>query len=420
MNDHKNESVKRSGTTKIQVLLLEGIHPSAFKAFSDLGYIVEQHTGALSEKELIDHISNVHILGIRSKTQVTRKVLDASKNLLAIGCFCIGTNQVDLDESRKRGIAVFNSPYANSRSVAEMTLANIINLSRRICERNTEMHLSTWMKTATGCKEVRGKTLGIVGYGHIGSSLSVLAEALGMRVVFNDIKQIMPLGSARQCDTFKELLEISDFVSLHVPGGKETQDLISHDEISSMKRGAKLINASRGTVVNIDALSEAISSKHVGGAAVDVFPTEPSANGLNVFMSPLTNLPNVILTPHIGGSTEEAQVSISTEVSRALMSFVQSGVTSGCVNLPELNLKSLVAGTVRIVNIHKNVPGVLRKINKVFADYNIESQESQSLGQIAYMSIDIILSKNQIDKQMSYVQDVLASISEVISIRVLY
>ncbi|ORZ31802.1 hypothetical protein BCR44DRAFT_1441660 [Catenaria anguillulae PL171] len=411
----------RFDQSQIKVLLLESVSPVAIQTLEAAGYQVESVKGALSEAELVERIQDVHVLGIRSKTKVTATVLAAARRLLVIGCFCIGTNQVDLAAASKRGVAVFNSPYANSRSVAEMTLANIINLSRQLGDRNNEMHKGEWNKVSKGCYEVRGKTLGIIGYGHIGSQLSVLAEALGIRVVYHDVIQIMPLGSARQLRSLDEVLGCADFVTLHVPETPDTKLMMGVKELAKMKKGSYLINASRGTVVDIDALAGALRAGHLAGCAVDVYPWEPATNG-PLFESPLVGCPNTLLSPHIGGSTEEAQRAIGLEVSRALVSWVAEGVSFGSVNLPGLALKPLVPNpmTIRVTNIHRNVPGVLRKINLLLAEFNIERQSSDSNGEVAYLVADVTLDQGKLEDQLRTVHEGISKLEENIMVRVFY
>jgi D-3-phosphoglycerate dehydrogenase len=341
---------------------------------------------------------DVHVIGIRSKTKLTEKVLREAKNLLVIGCFCIGTNQVDLEYAAKNGIAVFNSPFANSRSVAELVIAEIITLARQLGDRSNEMHRGTWNKVSNKCWEVRGKTLGIVGYGHIGSQLSVLAEAMGMSVVYYDVVTLMAIGTAKQVPTLEDLLQEADFVTLHVPETPETKNMISTAQFQQMKSGSYLINASRGTVVDIPALINAMRSGKVAGAAIDVYPNEPGGNGdyftnsLNTWAEDLRGLNNIILTPHIGGSTEEAQRAIGVEVAEALVRYINQGITIGSVNLPEITLRSLTLDEpdhARVIYIHRNVPGVLRKVNEILADHNVDKQISDSKGDIAYLMADV-------------------------------
>jgi len=331
----------------------------------------------------------VHILGIRSKTHVTAEVLANAKRLLTLGCFCIGTNQVDLDAANRRGIPVFNAPFSNTRSVAELVISEVVALARQLGDRSREVHEGNWKKTADGSHEIRGKTLGIVGYGHIGSQVGVLAEAMGMRVVFFDVMTKLPMGNNKSLPTLEELLKVSDFVTLHVPATPQTKMMISAPQLAVMKRGAHLINNSRGSVVDIDALAAAIKEGRVGGAAVDVFPEEPEGNGTG-FQSALRGLPNVILTPHIGGSTEEAQESIGYEVATSLTKFTNTGTTTGTVNFPAVELP-LLPGMHRILNVHKNVPGVLRDVNKIIADLNanIVGQVLATDSNIGYLVMDV-------------------------------
>jgi D-3-phosphoglycerate dehydrogenase len=341
---------------------------------------------------------DIHVIGIRSKTKLTSRVLEAARNLQVIGCFCIGTNQVDLKTAASLGIAVFNSPFSNSRSVAELTIAEIIALARQLGDRSAELHAGIWNKVSTGCWEVRGKTLGIVGYGHIGSQLSVLAEQMGMTVIYYDVMPLMALSTSKQVNSLETLLAKSDFVTLHVPETADTKDLIGPAQFEQMKSGSYLINNSRGSVVDIPALIEAMRSGRLAGAALDVYPNEPGGNGdyfnssLNNFTDDLRKLKNIILTPHIGGSTEEAQSAIGVEVSQFLVRYVNEGSTQGSVNLPEVVLRSLTIDEpnhARVIYIHKNVPGVLRRVNDVLADHNIDKQMTDSKGEIAYLMADI-------------------------------
>jgi D-3-phosphoglycerate dehydrogenase / 2-oxoglutarate reductase len=375
--------------SKIRILLLEGCHQSAVDLFSAEGFAVETCPKALSEEELSNRIRGVHVLGIRSKTRVTEAVLANADRLLAIGCFCIGTDQVDLAAAEAQGVPVFNAPFSNTRSVAELVLAEIIALSRNITDKSADLHNGIWSKSAAGAFEVRGKTLGIIGFGHIGSQLSIIAEALGMEVIYYDSVSVLPIGRAVAKDSLDDLLADADFVSLHVPRSPATANLISTAELARMKPGSKLINASRGSVVDIDALAAAISSGHIGGAAVDVFPTEPAKNGPG-FESPLCGLPNVILTPHIGGSTAEAQLNIGREVATALTNYVNVGSTTGAVNFPRLDMP-LSVNSHRVLNVHKNVPGVLRDINKIISECgaNVAAQVLGTSTHIGYIIIDV-------------------------------
>ena len=376
--------------SKIRFLLLEGVHQNAVDTLHAAGYTnIEYITGALPEAELKEKIADAHFIGIRSRTQLTEDVLECAQKLIAVGCFCIGTNQVDLNAARERGIAVFNAPYSNTRSVAELVLAQAIMLIRGIPERNAACHRGGWMKSATDSYEIRGKKLGIVGYGSIGTQLSVLAEALGMQVYYYDVVAKLPLGNATQVATLHELLAMSDVVSLHVPELPSTQWMIGEKEIRTMKKGSILMNAARGTVVVIEALAEAIKDKHLLGAAIDVFPVEPRANG-EEFESPLRGFDNVILTPHIGGSTQEAQANIGLEVAEKLVKYSDNGTSVSSVNFPEVALPSH-PGKHRILHIHQNIPGMMGAINKVFADnkINVSGQFLQTNETVGYVVIDI-------------------------------
>ncbi|CDS09146.1 Putative D-3-phosphoglycerate dehydrogenase 2 [Lichtheimia ramosa] len=417
----KPKVLRPFNTSEVKILLLENVNETAVKAFKKQGYQVETYSKALVGDELIEKIKDVHVIGIRSKTKLTKQVLDAAHNLLVIGCFCIGTNQVDLHAAATKGIAVFNSPFSNSRSVAELVIGEIITLARQLGDRNREMHQGVWNKVSKGCYEIRGKVLGIVGYGHIGSQLSVLAEAMGMTVYFYDVLQIMPLGTAKQVDTLEELLSVADFVSLHVPELEETKNMMGEREIMGyMKKGSYLLNNARGTVVHLPALAKALQSGHLAGAAVDVYPKEPAANGPHFNDYPdLLECPNLILTPHIGGSTEEAQRMIGIEVSTALIRFINEGGSLGAVNFPEIDLRAIreEEKVVRVLYIHKNVPGVLREINEIFADHNVEKQYSDSKGDVAYVMADIA-DVSQEDLHKLY--DAINSTSANIRTRVLY
>ena len=373
----------------IKILLLENVHPVAEEAFTAGGFQVETVKGALSEDELAHRVRDVHILGIRSKTQVTPRVLDEARRLLSVGAFCIGTNQIATAHANRCGVPVFNAPFSNTRSVAELIMAEIVMLSRHLGDRSREVHSGTWKKVAVGSHEVRNRTLGIVGYGHIGSQIGVLAEAFGMRVVFFDIVAKLPMGNNRSLAKLEDVLAISDFVTLHVPETPQTKNMIGAEELAQMKPGACLLNASRGTVVQIEPLADAIRRGHVSGAAVDVYPDEPEGNS-DGFASPLRGLPNVILTPHIGGSTEEAQEAIGREVSSALIKYINTGATTGAVNFPQIEIP-LVEGTHRILNVHRNVPGVLRDINKIVSDCNanIRAQVLSTDADIGYLIMDL-------------------------------
>jgi D-3-phosphoglycerate dehydrogenase len=375
---------------KIKVLLLEGIHPKAVENFQEAGYTnIEILSKALPEKELIEKLTDVRIIGIRSATQMTASVIQNAKKLIAIGCFCIGTNQVDLNAARDRGIPVFNAPYSNTRSVAELVLAEMIMLLRGIPEKNAQTHRGIWNKAVPSAHEIRGKRLGIIGYGNIGSQLSIMAEALGMRVIFYDIVKKLPLGNAQQVENLEHLLSESDVVTLHVPETAATKGMIGQTELNLMKQGSVLINASRGTVVDIDALSKALESKKLYGAALDVFPIEPHSKD-EPFCSPLCSFDNTILTPHIGGSTMEAQANIGEEVAQKLIKYSDNGSTVSAVNFPEVSLPPH-PGSHRLINIHKNVPGILSKINRVFSEksINITGQYLRTNESIGYVVIDV-------------------------------
>lgn len=373
----------------LRILLTENIHPVAQQRLIDEGFKVDLISHSPSEEELLKLLPNYDVLGIRSKTEITKKVLDNNKHLVAIGCFCIGTNQVDLVSACRDGVPVFNAPHSNTRSVAELVIAEMIALSRQLGDRNTQAHTGGWVKSAEGSHEVRGKTLGIVGYGHIGSQVSVLAEAMGLRVIFFDVVKKLPLGNASSKATLEELLAEADYVTLHVPETPETKDMISKKELMTMKKGAFLINASRGTVVVIDDLVVALKEKHLGGCAIDVFPEEPASNKVK-FVSPLQGLANVILTPHIGGSTEEAQYNIGAEVAESFRRYLRIGSSSGAVNFPNVDLP-VKQGTSRILNVHRNEPGVLGEINGIIskAGANIEGQYLSTDERIGYLVMDV-------------------------------
>ena len=400
--------------SEIKILLLENIHPIATEALAAEGFQVETVKGALSEAELAARIRDVHVLGIRSKTHVTPRVIDEARRLLTIGAFCIGTNQIALGHASRHGVPVFNAPFSNTRSVAELILAEIVMLSRHLGDRVREVHDGKWRKVAVGSHEVRGRTIGIVGYGHIGSQIGVLAEAFGMRVVFYDIAAKLPMGNNRAMGSLEDVLEQADFVTLHVPETPQTKNMIGAAELARMKSGACLLNASRGTVVVIDALAEALRSGHIGGAAVDVYPSEPETNS-DGFQSPLRGLGNVILTPHIGGSTEEAQEAIGKEVSASLIKFVNQGATTGSVNFPQIEIP-ITKGAHRILNIHRNVPGVLRDINKIVSDRNanIRTQMLATDPDIGYLIMDL-------DQDVSNdVKNAVAALETNIRTRILY
>jgi D-3-phosphoglycerate dehydrogenase / 2-oxoglutarate reductase len=400
---------------KIRILFLENISDAAVKNFRSHEYSnVEKITKALTEEDLIKEIKDVHILGIRSKTQITKKVLDAAKKLQAIGCFCIGVNQVDLKAATKNGVVVFNAPYSNTRSVAELVIGLSIILIRRIPDKNKAAHEGTWMKDAKNSFELRGKTMGIIGYGNIGSQVSVLAEAIGMKVIFYDVETKLPLGNAEDAKSLKELLTRADIVTLHVPETSQTQNLINKSNLKYFKKGAILINYARGEVVDLEALRKAIIDGNIGGAAVDVFPVEPEKNG-DRFQTPLQDLPNVILTPHIGGSTEEAQENIGADVSAKLFNYLEKGITFGSHTVPALALPPL-EGSHRILHIHNNVPGVLSEINTTLSKNNINilGQYLKTNDEIGYVVLDV-------DRQISSkALQLLKEVKQTIKVRMLY
>jgi D-3-phosphoglycerate dehydrogenase len=374
---------------KMKILLLEGIHPGCHDRLAQAGYQAEVRKGALSEAELCEVIPSIHLLGIRSKTQVSARVLKAGKNLLSVGCFCIGTDQVDLEVAAREGVPVFNAPFSNTRSVAELTLAEVVMLARQAAHKSQLMHRGVWEKSADGCVEVRNKSIGIIGYGHIGPQVGLLAEAFGMRVYFYDTLGKLPLGNAVAVESLDELLGVSDFVTLHVPDTAETRGMIGAPQIAKMKEGAFLLNLSRGRIVDLFAVKEAILSHKLGGVAVDVFPEEPSSND-EPFECVLSGLNNVIMTPHIGGSTAEAQRNIGLEVANTLIKFTETGSTTGAVNFPQVELP-LVRESHRILNIHRNVPGVLSSINTIIAEMgaNIRSQYLGTHNDVGYLIIDV-------------------------------
>jgi D-3-phosphoglycerate dehydrogenase len=411
---HVSEHTTSFPKDRIKVLLLENIHPSAHELFRADGVHLETLPGALGEDELARRIEDVHVLGIRSKTRVTERSLAGARRLLSVGCFCIGTNQVDLRGANRRGIPVFNAPFSNTRSVAEMIMSEIVMLARRLGDRAREMHAGQWRKVATGSFEVRGKTLGIVGYGHIGRQIGVIAEALGMRVLFFDVAAKLPMGNNRSTKTLEELLGASDFVTLHVPETPQTRGMMGQAEIAAMRAGSYLLNASRGTVIDIGALAEALKSGHLAGAAIDVFPEEPETNS-DSFKSPLQGLTNVVMTPHIGGSTAEAQEAIGHEVGSALIKFVNGGVTTGAVNFPQVDGPP-TPGKHRILNVHRNVPGVLRDINRIVSEKgaNIAAQVLATDPDIGYLVMDL-------DQDVSNdVKNAVAVLETSIKTRILY
>lgn len=410
--EKKNTSYPKE---KINILLLENISEKAVNHIKSQGYVnVKKLSGALGEEELIKEIKDVHLIGIRSKTQITEKVLEAATKLQAIGCFCIGVNQVNLKAATNKGVVVFNAPYSNTRSVAELVIGLSILLIRKIIDKNKAAHEGIWMKDAKGSYELRGKTLGIVGYGNIGSQVSVLAEAVGMKVIYYDVVTKLPLGNANQVRSLKELLGQSDIITLHVPETNQTKNLINKNTLKQFKKGSILLNYARGEVVDLDALRKCILEGQISGAAVDVFPWEPEKNG-DRFQSPLQDLPNVILTPHIGGSTEEAQQNIGEDVSNKLVQYLERGVTIGSHTVPELALP-IQEGAHRILHIHRNVPGVLSAINTQLSKHNINivGQYLKTNEQIGYVVLDV-------DRGLSkQALQLLKEVKETIKVRMVY
>ena len=400
---------------KINILLLENISEKAVAHIKEHGYVsVRKLNGALSEEELMKEVKDVHLLGIRSKTQITQRVLDAAEKLQAIGCFCIGVNQVNLKAATSKGVVVFNAPYSNTRSVAELVIGLSIVLIRRIIDKNKAAHEGIWMKEAKGSYELRGKTLGIVGYGNIGSQVSVMAESLGMKVIYYDVVTKLPLGNALQIKHLKDLLSQSDIVTLHVPETAQTKNLINKTNIKFFKKGSILLNYARGEVVDLDVLRKALVDGQLNGAAIDVFPWEPEKNG-DRFQTPLQDLPNVILTPHIGGSTEEAQENIGEDVSNKMVQYLERGITIGSHTVPELALP-IQEGTHRILHIHRNVPGVLSEINTELSKHkiNILGQYLKTNDQIGYVVLDV-------DKALSRkALSLLKEVKETIKVRMVY
>jgi len=400
---------------KIKILLLEGLHQSAFNEFHKKGYTsIDSYKEAMTEEELLNCIEHYHIIGIRSKTTLTAAVLEKAKRLMTIGCFCIGTNQVDLAKATELGIPVFNSPYSNTRSVAELIIGNSIMLLRGIPQKNKAAHEGNWQKTAKNSYELRGKTIGIIGYGHIGTQVSVMGEGMGLKVIYFDVEPKLPLGNADVVDTLEELLQRSDIVTLHVPATPQTKNMIGEKEFALMKDGVIFQNLSRGTVVDIDALANAVKSGKVGGAAIDVFPTEPKQNGLG-FESPLIGLDAVILTPHVGGSTQEAQENIGTEVGVKLTGFLDNGSTLGSKSVPEISL-SIQQNTRRVLHIHNNVPGVLSEINSILSkhDVNILAQYLKTNETIGYVVLDV-----DANADLEMMED-LKKVNHTIKARILY
>jgi D-3-phosphoglycerate dehydrogenase len=400
---------------KINILLLENVSDVAVKNFARQGYShVEKLTKALPEAELIQAVKNVHLLGIRSKSQITKAVLDAAEKLQAIGCFCIGVNQVNLEAATDNGVAVFNAPYSNTRSVAELVIGASIMLIRRIPDKNMAAHKGIWLKESSGSYELRGKTLGIIGYGNIGTQVSVLAESLGMRVIFYDIETKMPLGNAEDMKSLKEVLSQADIVTLHVPETSQTKNLLNKTNLKYCKKGSIILNYARGEVIELNDLRKFLESGHIAGAAIDVFPVEPEKNG-DHFLSPLQNLPNVLLTPHIGGSTEEAQQNIGEDVSNKLLNYLEKGVSLGSHTVPALSLPPQ-EGSHRILHIHQNVPGVLSEINSALSGnkINIVGQYLKTNDSIGYVVVDV-------DKQLSRkATQLLKEVPHTIKVRLLY
>ncbi|MEY3349016.1 MAG: phosphoglycerate dehydrogenase [Bacteroidota bacterium] len=400
---------------KIKIVFFENISDAAINIFKDAGYVdIKKFSGALPESQLIQEIKDAHLIGIRSKTMITDRVLQHAKKLQAIGCFCIGTNQVNLAEARKRGVVVFNAPYSNTRSVAELIIGASIMLIRRIIDKNKSAHEGIWNKEAKGSFELRGKTLGIIGYGNIGSQVSILAEALGMKVLFYDVATKLPLGNAISKKSLKELVSKSDIVTLHVPETRQTKNLINKTLLKQFKKGSILLNYARGEVVDLDALRQALLTGHLSGAGVDVFPLEPEKNG-DAFVSPLQGLSNVLLTPHIGGSTEEAQYNIGEDVSAKMLNFLETGATTGSHTIPELSLPQQEK-THRILHIHNNIPGVLSEINSSLSEHkiNVLAQYLKTNDEIGYVVLDIDtkLSKSAVE--------LLKKVKGAIKVRLLY
>ena len=400
---------------KIKIVFFENISDAAIKIFKDAGYVdIKKFSGALPESQLIQEIKDAHLIGIRSKTMITERVLQQAKKLQAIGCFCIGTNQVNLSEARKRGVVVFNAPYSNTRSVAELIIGASIMLIRKIIDKNKSAHEGIWNKDAKGSFELRGKTLGIIGYGNIGSQVSILAEAMGMKVLFYDVITKLPLGNAVSKKSLKELVAKSDIISLHIPETSQTKNLINKTLLKQFKKGSILLNYARGEVVDLDALRQALLSGHLSGAGIDVFPWEPEKNG-DTFKSPLQGLPNVLLTPHIGGSTEEAQYNIGEDVSAKMLNYLETGATTGSHTVPELSLPQQEK-THRILHIHNNIPGVLSEINSSLSEHkiNVLGQYLKTNDDIGYVVLDIDtkLSKSAVE--------VLKKVKGAIKVRLLY
>lgn len=383
----------------MRILLTENIHQIAQKRLTEEGFQVDLLSYAPSEDEYIEKLKNYDVLGIRSKSEITEKIIQASPHLLGIGAFCIGTNQINLETANQFGVPVFNAPHSNTRSVAELVLAEMVALSRQLGDRSMMAHQGEWMKSADGSREVRGKTLGIVGYGHIGSQVSILAESFGLKVVFYDVVKKLPLGNAQSKSSLEELLIDSDFVSLHVPETPETKNMLTAKQLNLMKKGSYLINASRGTVIDIDDLVVVLKNNHLAGCAIDVFPEEPASNK-EKFKSPLQGLKNVILTPHIGGSTEEAQFAIGLEVAESFRKFIKYGTTAGAVNFPNVDLNAK-KNVTRIMNVHRNEPGVLGELNGFISEAkaNIQGQYLSTDSQIGYLVTDLELDHSRMSAE---------------------
>ena len=401
---------------KIKVVLLEGVHPSAAAIFDDAGFQVETHDCAYQGQDLIDVAHDAHIIGLRSKTHLDRTFMEATNRLWGIGCFCIGTNQVDLDAAATRGVPVFNAPFQNTRSVAELVISEIVALHRRLFDRSAAMHNGQWMKSADGAHEIRGRTLGIIGYGRIGSQVSVLAESMGMKVIYHDIVDVLPMGNAKPAASLEKLLSDADVVSLHVPATSDTAGMMGLEELRSMKAGSFLLNNARGNVVDIDALADVLRGGHLGGAAVDVFPKEPASNDES-FESPLQGIPNVILTPHIGGSTMEAQENIAESSATRLVRLMNNGTTATAVNVPQVQLPRLHANHHRIIHFHRNVPGVLSKLHTTIAELgiNIAAEHLQSDPAHSYLILDISPSSRELDLRAK-----LMAFEETIRVRIIW
>lgn len=400
---------------KIKVVLLEGVHPCAESALAEAGFSVTTIPGALAGEELLDAAGDAHMLGIRSRSRCDARFFEQARRLWAVGCFCIGSNQVDLDAAAGRGVAVFNAPFSNTRSVAELTIAEIVALHRGLVESSARMHEGVWSKTATGRHEVRGRTLGIVGYGRIGSQVSILAEAMGMRVIYHDTANRLPLGNAAAVGSLDELLAQSDTVTLHVPALRETDNLITAARLATMKPGSFLINNARGSVVDVDALAVSLRDGRLAGAAVDVFPAEPGSNS-EAFESPLRGIPNVVLTPHVGGSTEEAQRNIASEVADKLLRLMNNGTTATALNIPEAALPNLHRDHHRILHIHRNVPGVLSSMHGMIAQMgvNIAAEHLQSDARLGYVILDVDASQGE------RVVEALRTIPETVRVRAIW